>query len=92
MGHSNIGLTMDVYGKITGRMALSPEQEARLDALAARALPAPVPVKPGTNSDANTAADSGCKPAKNSDPEGIAYQDRVMLGEPSTDQTGPQQQ
>jgi integrase len=40
VGHSDIRLTMDVYGKIAGTMALSREQVARLDAVTARALPA----------------------------------------------------
>lgn len=69
VGHSDIGLTMDTYGKFAGRMALTPEQEARFNALAARALPAPVPIEPSTNSDEGTASDSGQKPAKNSDSE-----------------------
>ncbi len=68
-GHSNIGLTMDVYAAIAGRMTLAPEQEARLDALAARALPAPVPVEPTTNSGAKAATGSDRNPARNSDPE-----------------------
>lgn len=41
VGHSNIKLTMDVYGKLAGEMALADEQAARLDALTAKALPAP---------------------------------------------------
>jgi integrase len=40
VGHSDIRLTMDVYGKIAGTMPLSHEQEVRLDAVTARALPA----------------------------------------------------
>ena len=69
VGHSSIGLTMDVYGKVAGRMMLAQEQEARFEALAARALPAPVSVETTTNSDANTVTDSGYKPAKDSDSE-----------------------
>ena len=69
VGHSSIALTMDVYGKIAGRMALTQEQEARLDALAAKALPTPVPIEPWTNSGKNTAADADRGPAKTSDPE-----------------------
>lgn len=38
MGHSNIGLTMDVYGKLAGDIALGKEQATRLDALAGQAL------------------------------------------------------
>jgi hypothetical protein len=60
---------MDVYGKIAGQMALATEQEARFEALAVKALPAPAPVEPTTNSDEGTASDSGQKPAKNSDSE-----------------------
>lgn len=41
VGHSNIKLTMDVYGKLAGKMALGAEQTTRLDALATKALPAP---------------------------------------------------
>ena len=68
VGHSDIRLTMDIYRKIAGQMPLAQEQEARLDALAAGALPAPVPAEPGTNSDTNTASGSDPEPAKNSDP------------------------
>ena len=39
VGHGDIRLTMDVYGKIAGSMALSAEQTTRLDAATARALP-----------------------------------------------------
>ena len=70
VGHSSIALTMDLYGKIAGKMALATEQEARFEALTAKALPAPVPVAPTTNSGAKTATDSKHKPAENSDPEG----------------------
>jgi integrase len=41
VGHSNIKLTMDVYGKLAGEIALGEDQAARFDALAAKALPAP---------------------------------------------------
>ena len=40
VGHSNIKLTMDVYGKLVGEMALAEEQEDRLVDLAFKALPA----------------------------------------------------
>ena len=69
VGHSSIGLTMDTYGKIAGRMTLAQEQEARFEVLAARALPAPLPVEPTTNPGTNTATDSDHNPARNSDPE-----------------------
>ncbi len=67
VGHSSIGLTMDVYGRIAGKMALATEQEARFEALAVRALPAPAPVDTGTNSVTNTATDCDSEPAENSD-------------------------
>jgi integrase len=41
VGHSAVALTMDVYGKVAGRMMLAQEQQERFDALTARALPAP---------------------------------------------------
>lgn len=41
VGHSNIKLTMDVYGKAAGDMALAEEQAAKLTLLVAKALPAP---------------------------------------------------
>jgi integrase len=41
VGHSNIKLTMDVYGKLAGKMALGAEQGARFDAMARLSLPAP---------------------------------------------------
>jgi len=41
VGHSNIKLTMDVYGKLAGEMALAEDQAAQLDVLTAKALPAP---------------------------------------------------
>jgi hypothetical protein len=41
MGHSNIKLTLDVYGKLAGEMALTREHDDRLDDLAPKALPAP---------------------------------------------------
>jgi hypothetical protein len=34
VGHSNIKLTRDVYGKLVGEVALAEEQATRLDALA----------------------------------------------------------
>ena len=34
VGRSNIKLTMDVYGKLSGEMALAKAQATRLDALA----------------------------------------------------------
>ncbi len=72
LGHSHIPLTMDVYGKIAGQMTLTAEQEARLDALAARALPAALPDEPGTNRDAVTVTDSNHKPTKDPDAESAA--------------------
>ena len=57
VGHSSIALTMDVYGKIAGQMAMATEQEARFEILAVKALPAP--------------ADADSKPASSSDPESI---------------------
>jgi integrase len=39
-GHSDIKLTMDIYGKVAGKMALAKEQEDRLVDLAFKALPA----------------------------------------------------
>jgi len=38
IGHSNISLTMDVYGKLAGDIALAEEQSAKLDVLATKAL------------------------------------------------------
>jgi hypothetical protein len=64
VGHSSIGLTMDVCGKVAGRMMLAQEQEARLDALTAKALPAAVPVEPRTNSGVETTPDADRGPAK----------------------------
>ncbi len=60
---------MDIYGKIAGQMPLAHEQEARLDALAARALPAALPGELGTNSADETATDGDRKPTKDADPE-----------------------
>jgi len=40
VSHSNIKLTMDVYGKLAGNMALAEDQAARLNALTAKAFPA----------------------------------------------------
>jgi integrase len=48
VGHSDIRLTMDVYGKIAGKMKLGAAEAARLDALAGTALPAESPVHPPT--------------------------------------------
>ncbi len=39
VGHSNIKLTMDTYGKVAGKMALAEEQTTRFNALAVTALP-----------------------------------------------------
>jgi integrase len=69
VGHSSIGLTMDLYGKIAGQMALSTEQEARLEALAAKALPESVPVEPTTNSVTETPTEPDRTLAKTSDSE-----------------------
>lgn len=41
VGHSNIRLTMDVYGKAAGDMAMAEEQVTKFNTLVARALPAP---------------------------------------------------
>lgn len=41
VGHSDIRLTMDTYGKLAGDVALGTEQSARFNRLAARALPDP---------------------------------------------------
>ncbi len=49
MGHSNISLTMDVYGRLAGDVALREEQVTRLNALAAQAL-APAS-EPGPDAD-----------------------------------------
>jgi len=67
-GHSSIGLTMDVYGKVAGRMMLAQDQQERFEALTAKALPEPVPI-PSTTNPAGTATDVGSEPAKNSDPQ-----------------------
>jgi hypothetical protein len=69
VGHSSIGLTMDVYGRIAGKMALATEQEARFEALAVRALPAPAPVEPAEPSEVETTADADRTPARDSDHE-----------------------
>lgn len=69
VGHSSIALTMDVYGKIVGQMEMAQVQEERLEALAAKALPAPAPVKEGTNSDKNSVTSSDDYPAKTSNPQ-----------------------
>ena len=67
VGHSSIALTMDVYGKIAEQMALTTEQEARFEALAAKAIPAPVPVEPTGSSGAETTADVDRTLIKSSD-------------------------
>jgi len=85
VGHSSIGLTMDVYGKVAGRMMLAQEQEARFDALTVRALPAPVPLEP-ENSGANTATNPDSEPAKNSDPESSTWRDQDISIGPHRDQ------
>ena len=46
VGHSSIALTMDVYGKIAGKMTLGKEEEAKLNTLATTALPAQPPDQP----------------------------------------------
>jgi len=69
VGHSDIKLTMDVYGRIAGKMALATEQEARFEALAVNALPAPVPVEPTTNSVTETPTEPDRTLAKTSDSE-----------------------
>ena len=71
MGHSSIALTMDVYGKIAGQMALTTEQEARVEALAVKALPASVPVEPTTDFGTGTASASEGDPAKIPKPQSI---------------------
>ena len=48
VGHSDIRLTMDVYGKIAGKMKLGTDEETRLNALASTALPADPPDQPST--------------------------------------------
>jgi hypothetical protein len=69
VGHSDIKLTMDVYGRIAGKMTLAKEQETRFEALAVNALPAPVPVEPTASSGAETTADADRTPARDSHPE-----------------------
>jgi integrase len=69
VGHSSIALTMDVYARVAGQMALATEQEARFEALAVKALPASVPVEPTTSSGVKTTADADRAPARDSDPE-----------------------
>ena len=39
VGHGNIKLRMDVYGKLAGKMALGAVRSARLDAIAGMSLP-----------------------------------------------------
>jgi integrase len=69
VGHSDIKLTMDLYGRIAGKMTLAEEQEARLNALANKALPALSPIDRPAQSDTKATAGSGHKPAKDSDSE-----------------------
>jgi integrase len=66
MGHSSIGLTMDLYAKIAGQMALTTEQEARFEALAVKALPASVSARPTGNSRVETTTDAHHAPAAES--------------------------
>ena len=68
-GHASIGLTMDVYGRIAGQMALATEQEARFAALAVRALPAPAPVEPTESSGVETTTDVDSTTTGDSDSE-----------------------
>lgn len=42
MGHTKFSLTMDVYGKLAGDIALQDEQTVKFNALAAQALPDPL--------------------------------------------------
>jgi len=60
---------MDTCGRIAGQMALTREQEARFEALTAKALPASVPVEPVGHSDAEPSADADPAPTRNSDPD-----------------------
>ncbi len=69
VGHSDIGLTMDTYGKFAGRMVLTPEQEARFEALVVKVLPASAPVEPAENSGVEATADADHTTARDSDPE-----------------------
>jgi hypothetical protein len=59
VGHSDIKLTMDLYGRIAGKMTLAEEQEARLNALANKALPALSPIDRPAQSDTKATAGSG---------------------------------
>jgi hypothetical protein len=61
VGHSDIKLTMDVYGKIAGKMTLAKEEETRFDALATKALPAEVLTTPTADSGTETITDSDRK-------------------------------
>jgi integrase len=69
MGHSNIAPTMDLYARLAGKMALSEEQEARFEALTAKALPAPVPVESIPISGVAVTTDADRIPVRSSDPE-----------------------
>ncbi len=71
-GHSDIKLTMDVYGRIAGKMTLAKEQEARLDALAAKALPAPGRTIRPADSSAATVTGSDPNPPTDSDSRGTS--------------------
>jgi len=62
VGHSNIKLTMDVYGKLAGKMALGAEQAARFDAMATDALPVLVNIRSTRHPE--TAHNSPCQPEK----------------------------
>lgn len=62
VGHSNIGLTMDVYGKLAGKMALGADQAARFDAMATDALP--VLVNRWSTGDSKTARNGQVQPER----------------------------
>ena len=64
---------MDVYGRFAGKMTLVKEQEARFEALAARALPAPVPVEPETNADMTAGTEADPESGKTSDGNSTAW-------------------
>jgi hypothetical protein len=68
-GHCSVTLTMDTYARITGRMMLAPEQEARFEALAVKALPSSVSVESTANSAVETNTDVNGVPARDCDPE-----------------------
>jgi integrase len=61
VGHSDIGLTMDVYGKIAGKMKLGVDEEKRLNALASTALPAQPPEQPPLGDTPQRIRESGSK-------------------------------